>query len=156
MFELQVRGAAELRRAAAQLRVEDKALRRGAAKALERGARSLRTTIPAAALKLLPSGYGQVMADDVRVTTSVKLASRDPAVTVKVWAEGGAHPEHRDVSAVDAGTLRHPLFGRRRLAWYAQKVPAGFASGPFAALKPAMLQEIEKDWDEMVRRAERG
>jgi len=155
MFDMQVRGAAELRRAALQLRVEDKELRRAATKALQRGVRKLRTTIPAAASRL-PSGYAPVMAADVKVTTSVKLASRDPAITVKVWAEGKPHQDHRDVEKIDAGNLRHPTFGRRQSKWHDQAVRPGFASQPFADTRPAILDEIEKDWNAMVSRVERG
>lgn len=154
MFELEIRGAGELRRAARQLGVEDKALRRGAAKALERGVKRLRVSIPAAAGRL-PSGYGPVMAADVQVSTSVKLASRDPAISVKVWAEGGRAADHRDVAQIDAGVLRHPFFGNRE-RWYDQAVRPGFASDPFAETKPAVLAEIEHDWDAMVSRVERG
>jgi len=154
VFDLRVQGAAEIRAAARQLRLENAQLRRGAARALERGARKLRATIPAASGRL-PSGYGPVMAADVKVTTSVRLASRDPSISVRVWAEGKPGGSHRDVEAIDAGALRHPLFGDRN-HWYAQAVRPGFASGPFADVKPDMLDEIESDWNAMVSRVERG
>lgn len=154
MIDFQVRGAAELRIAARQLRIEQKALRAGAVKAIERGVRKLRVTIPAAAGRL-PSGYATVMAADVRVSTSVRLSGRDPVVGVKVWAPGQAGGGNRDVDAVDKGLLRHPLFGNRN-RWYAQAVRPGFASDPFAEAKPAILDELEKDWNDMVSRVERG
>jgi len=156
MFELEIRGAGELRRAARQLRIEDKALRAGAAKVLQRGVRGLRTTIPAASRQRMPSGYGPTLADDINVSTSVKLAGREPVIAVKVWAPGKAAPGNRDVEKIDAGILRHPLFGFRKKDWYDQKVRTGFASDPFQDTRPAILAEIEKEWNEMVTRAERG
>jgi hypothetical protein len=154
MIDFQVRGAAELRAAARQLRIEQKALRAGAVKAIERGVRKLRVTIPAAAGQL-PSGYATVMAADVRVSTSVRLSGRDPVVGVKVWAPGKGGGTHRDVEAIDAGVLRHPLFGDRG-RWYAQVVRPSFASEPFQDAKPAILDELENDWNDMVSRVERG
>lgn len=155
MLDLQVRGAAELRAAARQLKIEAAALRRGASRALERGVRGLRKTIPAAATRL-PSGYAPVMAEDVTVSTSVRLAGRDPSVSVRVWAEGAPAKGHRDVAVIDEGNLRHPLFGRRKERWYDQAVRPGFASEPFTASRPDILDEIEKEWNEMVARVERG
>lgn len=154
MLDFQVRGAAQLRAAARQLGIEAAALRRGASRALERGVRGLRTSIPAAAARL-PSGYAPVMAADVAVSTSVRLAGRDPSISVRVWAEGAPAGDHRDVTAVDAGMLRHPLFGNRD-RWYDQAVRPGFASEPFANTRPDILAEIEKEWDQMVSRVERG
>lgn len=154
MLDFRIRGAGELRAAARQLGIEQKALRRGATRALERGVRGLRTAIPAAASRL-PTRYGKVMAADVKVSTSVKLASRDPAISVKVWAEGGPSQDHRDIEKIDAGILRHPFFGDRE-RWYDQAVRPGFASEPFADARPQILTEIEKDWNDMVSRVERG
>lgn len=155
MFEFEIRGLLELRAAAAQLRIEDKKLRSGATRALLRGVRGLRKTIPAAA-KRLPSGYAPVMAEDVQVTASVKLAAKDPTIAVKVWAEGAPAKGHRDVENIDAGNLRHPLFGRRKKDWYDQAVKTGFASDPFQEARPDILREIEQDWNDMVTRVERG
>lgn len=95
------------------------------------------------------------MTADVKVSTSVKLASRDPAISVKVWAPGGPSEGNRDVETIDAGNLRHPFFGDRK-RWYDQAVRPGFASEPFAAARPAILAEIEEDWNAMVSRVERG
>lgn len=154
MLDLQVRGAAELRAAARQLRIEDRQLRAGATRALERGVRKLRRTIPEAA-KRLPSGYAPVIAGDVKVSTSVRLSGRDPRISVRVWAEGKPGGSHRHLEDVDKGLLAHPLFGDRK-HWYRQAVRPEFASGPFNDAKPAILDEIEKDWDAMVSRVERG
>lgn len=155
MLDFRIHGAADMRAAARQLRIEHKALRAGAAKALERGVRGLRKNIAASASRL-PSGYSQVMAADVKVSTSVRFGSVDPTIAVRVWAEGGPSKDHRDINAIDAGNLRHPVFGRRKDRWHDQAVRPGFASDPFAAMKPAILDEIQKEWDSMVSRVERG
>lgn len=155
MLTLQVRGAAEIRAAARQLGAEAKQLRAGAAKALERGARGLRKTIPAAAARL-PSGYAPVMAEDVRVSTSVRLAGRDPTIGVRVWAPGAPAKGNRAVEAIDGGNLRHPLYGMRKEPWYDQAVPPGFASEPFQEARPDFVREIADEWDAMVSRVERG
>lgn len=154
MLDFQIRGAAELRTAARQLRIEQAVLRRGASRALERGVRGLRRTIPEGA-KRLPGGYATVMAEDVTVSTSVRLAAREPSIAVRVKAEGGPSPGGRAVEAIDDGRLRHPLFGNRN-RWYEQAVRPHFASEPFQDARPAIIAEIAKEWNEMVARVERG
>lgn len=153
MLFLEIKGAGEIRACARQLGIEERALRSGATRALMRGVRELRRTIPEAAARL-PSGYAPTMAGDVQVSTSVRFAS-DPTISVRVWAEGGPAPGHRDVEAIDAGTLRHPFFGDRG-RWYNQAVRSGFASDPFQATRPAVLAAIGDEWDAMVSRVERG
>ncbi len=117
-------------------------LRKAAARDLTREVRSakvkavrpLQPEIKAEAVRTLPSGYGPLMAKDVRVTTQ----TRGITLRVRVFARGKA--DLRDVRAINAGTLRHPFFGSRR-RWYAQRVQPGFVDRPVDQLADRVLDE---------------
>lgn len=79
----------------------------------------------------LPSGYAPVMARAVRVATRVTSAGSSVKGSVKVSARG--RRENRDVRTINAGRLRHPLFGLRR-HWFNTTVKPRFVSDPLEAL----------------------
>lgn len=151
-IEVTIRGGAEFPRCAAQLREEAKALRRNVVAGARRAVTPLQRDIRAAAGRL-PSGYAPVMAGAVRVTTSVRLAGASPGVRLRVRAKGKR--EDRDVAAVDAGTLRHPVFGNRS-NWSAQRVRPDFVTGPWEAMKPRVADELGDVLDAVRERIERG
>jgi hypothetical protein len=150
--EITIRGAGELRRVAAQLRAEQKALQanivRGARRAVRPLERAIRAEVPAH----MPGGYTAVLAPALRITTSVRFAS-SPGIRIRVRAAGKV--EDRDVASLDAGVLRHPLFGNRG-HWYAQGIRAGFVSGPARALADDVYRELNQVAEDVRQRIERG
>ena len=131
MIGVGITGAAECRYVAGKLR---KAAARDLTRELRRGLREaaapLQPEIKSEAAATLPSGYGSVMAKAVKVTTRVRFGG-SPQLTIRVYARG--RKEERDVRAVNAGTLRHPLYGNRR-HWYATRVRPGFVDRPIDRL----------------------
>jgi hypothetical protein len=75
----------------------------------------------------LPTGYLGAIARSVKVATRVTSTASGVKATVKTSARG--QRENRDVRAIDAGRLRHPLFGRRK-HWYTTTVKPRFVSDP--------------------------
>lgn len=121
-----VTGGAEARYVAGKLykaagRELTKELRAGNRKAT----RPLEKAIKAEALETLPrrGGYNRVMARAVKVSiTGLGLKMR-----LRVYARGKA--ELRDVVAVNAGRLRHPVHGNRNV-WRTTFVRPGFVWRP--------------------------
>jgi hypothetical protein len=76
------------------------------------------------------------------------VASR--RITVVFWATGKR--ERRDIKAINAGRLRHPVYGRnRRLKsgelmanpWVMQTIRAGLVDEPFRRATPAAVKKID-------------
>jgi len=89
----------------------------------------------------LPNRYADVLAKDTRLTISVKTGITDPGVFV-VGKNSG---KQRKLNMINAGILRHPLFGDRN-RWYAQELPSvrpGWFDDPCQAAKPEVRAEIE-------------
>lgn len=138
---LSISSGAELRYVAGQLR---KAAARDLTRELRKGQRAafrpLQKEIKAEALATLPKSrpthYGAIMSKAVKV--SVTTGTGRTALTARVYARGKV--EHRDVAAVNAGRLRHPVFGNRK-KWVMQRVRPGFVDRPADRLADQVLRE---------------
>lgn len=119
---------------AAELRAFDG--RRQIVKALRRGlTRAVRPVIPkvrAHAIDILPSsgGLGRWVAS-AKIGARIGYTSRTAGVRLR-----GGRKSLRDASdlrRLDAGSLRHPTFGRRHgNAWHPQKVTPGWWTDPLS------------------------
>jgi hypothetical protein len=142
-------GAAELRYVA---RLVERQRVRGLKTELSRAHREafapLQPAVKAQAAATLPSGYAPTM------SRSVKVSARRSGLTTYaiVFARGRA--EERDVRRVNAGELRHPLFGLRG-HWFATGVAPGFVDRPVADLGEAIatksLDALERIGQEIIR-----
>ncbi|HWD08077.1 MAG TPA: hypothetical protein VHA57_03175 [Actinomycetota bacterium] len=146
-FQVTVTGAADLTAVRRQLRAAgDRRLSQQMARGLQRAAKPLKPAVQASAARLLPSGYGPLMSKSVRVRTQARERRGSASVHIRVLGQGKV--ENRDVAAVNRGTLRHPVFGRRRKAWIAQRIRRGFVDRPADRLGPDMAREMQQvvDW----------
>ena len=136
---LSMTSGAELRYVAGLLR---KAAARDLTRELRKGQRQafkpLQPEIKAEALATLPKrgGYAATMAKAVKVTVTTGVGRN--ALTARVYARGKV--EHRDVVAVNAGRLRHPVFGHRK-TWKLTRVRPGFVDRPVDKLSDQILKE---------------
>lgn len=147
MIHSSITGSAELRYVAGKMRKQAaRGLQLELGKAQREAFKPLAPEIRLEALAILPSGYGPVMANAVKVSVRSSLAQA--TVTAKVFARG--RKELRDVTAVNRGLLRHPLFGNR-LRWYAQKVRAGFVTKAANRLEDRIGHESVDALDRVVR-----
>jgi hypothetical protein len=132
--DVDVRGAVQLRDVARAIRTAERAdLRKEMLRALRTATKPLATAIREGIPASVPSGYAAVLLPATRVTTKTKTSGW-PAVTVTAMAKG--RKDERDLRAVNAGKLRHPVFGRIRrtrrtpggksMPWVLQRVPGGF------------------------------
>jgi hypothetical protein len=148
-------GGEKLDAAAARLRREATRFQRrvsqATGKAVDRG---YRPTLVGMAPAFVPDRYAAVLAPSLVVRTSVRFSGSFPGVTARVSAPTGG-PTGRDVTELEAGRLRHPLFGNRGW-WYRQRVRRGFASVPLRAVQPLIVREIERELAAVARDVERG
>jgi len=101
----------------------------------------------------LPSGYAPTMARTVRVATRVTAGSGGIRATIRVSARG--QRENRDVRSIDAGRLRHPLFGRRR-HWFTTSVSPRFVADPIAAMSKRVGDGAQQAANEVGNEILRG
>jgi hypothetical protein len=124
---IRVTGAEELRRAAAAIRRAGRVdLRKELLTAVRESTKPIGEAVRKGLPTYLPDNYAAVLGRALRFTTKSKTSGW-PEVTVTARAKGKARP--REITAINRGVLRHPLFGRRKY-WYAQKVRPGFFDEP--------------------------
>lgn len=96
-------------------------------------------------------GFTAELSRSLRIRTQIQTRYF-AAVRVTLHAVGAK--SRRDVGALDKGVLRHPVFGRYRVAhrqrrfilnpWVAQRITAGFWTNPVQFNKPAARNEIRQ------------
>lgn len=126
-------------------------LQRRVTKATERAVEAgYRPVLVGSVPAFMPSGYAPVLSGSLTIRTT----SRRDTTSVVVRAPTGG-TKGRAVRQLEAGMLRHPLFGRRG-HWYGQHVRSGFASTPLKAVKPLIIRYIEREMSEVKRNVEKG
>jgi hypothetical protein len=114
-IDVRVEGAAELRRVAAQIRAEgNKPLAREMGRALARASDPLKTGIRESAAGTMPreGGYAAAFDKSLRFKAQQRGDGATASYTLVTYADGTS--ERRDIRALEAGNLRHPVFGRSR------------------------------------------
>ena len=108
-------------------------------------------------------GYAAVMSKSVRARTSVKEDRLTALVSVTVYSAG--KKERRDIVKVDAGVLRHPVYGRsRRLRrgvragtyirnpWTSTAVRPGFVTRPIDDVGPRVSVAGRQVVDDLMKK----
>lgn len=130
---VEVRGIDQLGRIARQLRqAGHKDLQKELYAALNRATKKPRANVRARALATLPRSGGLA----ARVAKS-RLSTRRRRNGVRVVDAGNL-----SLSAIDAGRVRHPVFGHRRV-FVEQRVKAGFFTKPMQQSAGPARREIE-------------
>lgn len=152
MLTADVGGQAELRHVQGLLEGAGKELREALAKNTRSAVSPVKREVPAEVLTRMPTGYGPVLARSTKVTTRVTAGTAIKAM-VKVVAQGVR--EERDIKSLDAGTLRHPLFGDRA-HWYRQRVRPGFVSDPIEWTRKRVLKGAQDAADQVADTVMKG
>ncbi len=114
-LEVRVEGAATLHRVAAQIRAEGrKSLAREMSTALSRATEPVKKAIRESAAETMPreGGYQAAFDSSLRFRSSRRNSDSQASVSLSTYAEGSE--ERRDIRALEAGKLRHPVHGRSR------------------------------------------
>ena len=114
-LELRIEGADTLRRVAAQMRAEGrKDLGREMGNALSKAADPVKLAIRESAGQTMPKtgGYSGLFSKSLRFRLDRRTGQQSASAQLITYADGEG--ERRDIRALEAGRLRHPVFGRSR------------------------------------------
>lgn len=155
-------GRAELRALAARLKeagTEGQGLRRELLRRLDEAARPLADEITSAGnlRRHMPHRYADVLAADLKVTISRRLAGSSPRVAIEV--RGRLHK--RKLVQREDGILWHPVYAQGlRKTWNWSKRPQairpGFVNDPVQASGPAIREAALKAVEETMRKVAGG
>lgn len=154
-LEVRVTGAATLHRVAAQIRAEGrKDLARELSAGLVKATEPIRRDIRASADETMPREGGYQAAFDKSLRFRHSRTNRADEASVKLITFADGTSERRDIRALEAGNLRHPVFGRSRSGprkgervanpWAVTKIRAGFHKRGTADAADEAEREISK------------
>jgi hypothetical protein len=138
VLDVRVDGGQKLATLGKALRGADRAYRKQLRGRLRDAVKPLGQDVKQQMPTYLPRRYAQVLQRAFRPRIKIRTGGL-AAVRVIAVAKGKGRP--REVKAIDGGTLRHPVFGNRRL-WVAQRVRAGFWSDPMQAGAPKVRRQV--------------
>lgn len=161
--EIAVLGVARLRELAARIRVEGrKDLARQMASAISKGIDPLRDSIRASAAETMPrrGGYNATFTKSLRFRTSQGGSGDSARVSLASYGDGQS--ERRDIRALEAGRLRHPVFGRSRAGarkgervanpWAVTSIRAGFWKRGTEGAMDESVKALDHVLEEFTRR----
>lgn len=112
------------------------------------------------AREILPKRGGlNHIVDTARVGVRTTTSGRYTGVSITMRKNKSGSSKQRDLVNLDAGSLRHPVFGRpdrtrKQWTWVNQKVPAGFWTTPMRAQAPAAQRALMPVLDEVIKQVE--
>lgn len=163
MIDARVLGAQQLREVAKHIRTTgDKGLGREFGKALEKAVEPVKKAISESAAHTMPSGYAPTLTRSLKHRRTTKTDTRQATVQLATYGEG--RRERRDLPALEAGRLAHPVFGRTRLTrsgpvpnpWVRQRIRAGFHKRGTAKAGDEAEKQILVVVDDFVQRLAEG
>ena len=168
-MSVRVQGGAQLHTLRLTLReVGDRGLGTQLSRGLRRAGAKFQPEVRAEVPKAMPSGYAPTLARSLRFRTQIQETRSTARVLIRVYGDG--QKERRDVPRLNAGILRHPVFGRSRPLkrharykatsmanpWVAQKVRRGFVDRPVDRLAPEVAREMQQVVDWVADQIRRG
>lgn len=155
MIDARVLGAKQLREVARHIRNEgDKGLGRQFGKALEKTVEPVKKSIAESAGRTMPSGYAPTLTRSLEHRRSTRSDTRKASVFLATYADG--RKERRDLPALEAGNLRHPVFGRSKSPWVQQRIRAGFHERGTEKAGDEAEKQILAVVDDFVQRLAKG
>lgn len=125
-MSLRLSGASDFGAVARAARLARKDLVPAMTKQLKTLGPPARREVKASALKVMPAsgGYARTLSRSTRIRTRVDTGYTTAGITLTSYAAGKA--QRRMIRELNAGRLRHPVYGHRRRAWVTQKIKSGF------------------------------
>jgi hypothetical protein len=136
---IKIRGAEQWAAVAKAMRSADKELRREAYKAVNRTVRPLNQDVLAGMPAYLPDNYARALGPTFRTRTR-RRGGRTPGIRLEGQART-PEGQPRSLRPLDAGRLRHPLFGNRGF-WFNQPVKKGFWTKTLTESAPKIRREL--------------
>lgn len=149
-MDIVVTGADEFARAARLLKeAGDKDLRKELFAGLNRSVKPLTQDVKQALPDVLPNRYAGVVQSEFKVKIRRRSGGRNPAIFL--LGRAGS----RNVSSLDRGRLRHPLYGNRR-RWYDQRIQPGFWTLTLERDTPRVRVELVEAIRKVIAKIEAG
>lgn len=140
MIDVEVVGADKFARLSRALRdAGQKDLRRELQRGVQRATKPMKRAVSDALLDQMPKAGGLNRRLARRKLSTRTMTGRDPGV--RIVGKG--------LKELDAGTVRHPVFGDRS-RWVAQDVPAGVVSRALERERPQARAEIQRAVDSVI------
>jgi hypothetical protein len=169
--DVQVRGGDRFRVVARRLRTaaDRKDLVRELRKGILDAVPALKDAVRADAPAYLPDRYAAELVPTLRMTTATTTSGDQVTVRISTTAKGaGGNP--RQVGDLEAGRLKHPVFGRSRALrrhavhratsrlnpWVTQAVKPHFVTEPMEAARPAVRRQVESAVDRVLDKITKG
>lgn len=153
-LDLRVTGADSLAEFARELKSAGSPVqtRREIFRGLNRATKDFRQHLRESALATLPAG-GKLndRVAKASYTTRVRIVAGNPSVRIRIMGKKRAPI---DVNAADAGTVRHPTWGRKPTQ--VQAIKPGWFAEPWAKEADEVRRELLKVIDEAVRKLRNG
>lgn len=146
---MEITGAGELRRVAANLRKEHARRQARINAKVQQKVRPLDRAIREAIPGRMPNRYAAVLAGSLKVLLRAKPAG----VHLRIYAMGVK--SQRDVNARNLGSLRHKLFGDRN-HWYDQAIRPGFVTDPVRVMADDIYRGLNEVAEDIRQSIERG
>lgn len=151
--EVRNEGAEKFARLARALReIGDKELRKELYRGINRAIRPLSASVKKSTTSYFPRRYALELKKSLRIETK-KRPIRDPAITLGGVAKT-QRGKDRNLSALNRGRLRHPLYGNRK-HWFNQQVKTGWWDEPLSDGADEVRQELVNVLDDIGRKLER-
>jgi hypothetical protein len=128
MLQVGIGGSNLLHDVAAAIKTaSDKGMEKEMAAGLRRATKPVQAAIVASADRTMPAagGYRTEFSRSLRFRNTIRTGSRNALVRLTTYAEGAK--ERRDILRLEAGQLRHPVFGRSRQLRSRRRVPSPWA-----------------------------
>lgn len=145
-------------------------LGKGMAAGLRLAAGQLKPAVLAEIPKVMPrqGGYAEALSKSLQFRIAVRDFKHVARVTWRTYGNG--QKERRDVPRLNAGVLRHPVYGRTRKLrhharhratsmanpWVAQTVTPGFVDRPVDQLGPEVRRQMQVVIDQVAAKIARG
>jgi hypothetical protein len=153
MADLEIQGAEEFAAVAKALKqAGEKDLQKELRAAIQRAAEPMVDTVRDQVAQYLPDRYAAVLAPALKVGQSWRTGGSVTGLVLTGYAKGKR--SRRYVKAINAGILRHPVYGNRA-AWVAQQVRPGFWDEPMANSKEKPTEEIQQALDDVAKKLAR-
>lgn len=164
-LDLRLSGGAQLLELRKDLkRIGDRGLGQRMDAGLRKAAKPITPAVQAEAASTMPKagGYAALLAAAIRGRLQSRSSRYAARITLRVYADGKG--EKRDLPRINAGMLRHPVYGRYRRVrgrkverpWVSQRVRPGVVDRPFDEAAPEVQREMIKVMDELVAELAKG
>lgn len=153
MTDIEVTGAEKFAKFAKALKqAGDKELKLELRNAIKASAEPMLGDVRDQVALYLPNRYAAVLAPALKIGQSWRTSGSVIGLVLTGYAKG--KKSRRYVKAINAGTLRRPVYGNRK-AWVAQSVKPGFWDVPMANAKERPTREIREALERVARKLAR-